>query len=304
MTSAGPANTSSKPRKPSRPLRRFVRWGLLQHVFWSVGNALTAGPLLLYLAMDLGAKGAALSWILAAPQLAGALRMATPRLAALLRGEKPAALLLFSLAYVLLLGQAWAAWTADSAWSLGIAGVVVVVCAHQLCEFMGQSALWGCIGYSVPAPLRGRYLAWRNSLGLAVSMPTMLAAGYFVDQWKQHQPDSPLGGYAITVLCGCASFACSVVCLAFLPAPLASSSRSDASAGGDLQPPTYGNFFRIAGSDASCYMGPWHHSPMASPKQPRISIPSSGLAFPRKLQWHCVALCWEDKRPLAPSWVG
>jgi hypothetical protein len=45
---------------------------------WGLGSGLTGTTLLFYLASSYGAKGMALSWLLAAPALVGVLRLFTP----------------------------------------------------------------------------------------------------------------------------------------------------------------------------------------------------------------------------------
>src|SRR5687767_12784877 len=55
---------------------------------WAVGNGLVSSLLVVYLATELGAKGLAISFILAAPRFAGLFRLGVPSLIARLRARK------------------------------------------------------------------------------------------------------------------------------------------------------------------------------------------------------------------------
>ena len=60
--------------------RRSLALGHVNGMLWSVGNGLTTGTLVNYLAIDLGASGLAFSLVLASPQIVSALRVAAPTL--------------------------------------------------------------------------------------------------------------------------------------------------------------------------------------------------------------------------------
>src|SRR5690242_11787241 len=82
--------------------RRALRLGYLNGVLWSVGNGLTSGTLIYYLAQELGASGVALSLLIAAPSLIGLLRLVTPALIDPLGGVKATCLKLSLVSYLLL----------------------------------------------------------------------------------------------------------------------------------------------------------------------------------------------------------
>lgn len=131
-------------------LRRALRLHLAAAALWAAGNALTAGTLLIYLALDLGATGGALSWILAAPALGGLLRLFAPWGVVVFRGVKPATLYLFGLAYVVLLGQPLATAPQAAGWGFTLTGLVTLVCVHQLLEYLAQACLWSWSEYPAP----------------------------------------------------------------------------------------------------------------------------------------------------------
>src|SRR5664279_5697501 len=82
--------------------RRALRLGYVNGVLWSVGNGLTSGTLVYYLAQELGASGVALSLLIAAPSLIGLLRLATPALIGPLGGVKATCLKTSLVSYALL----------------------------------------------------------------------------------------------------------------------------------------------------------------------------------------------------------
>jgi len=93
--------------------------------------------------------------------------------------------------------------------------------AHQLLEYVGTVALWSWWGDLVPLAIRGRYFARRQMVQLGVSIPTLLAAGYFADRWReqfQADPDRLLLAYAIPTAVGAAFLLASLVPLALMPA--------------------------------------------------------------------------------------
>jgi hypothetical protein len=181
--------------------RRALKLGLVNAAIWSVGYALTTGTLVNYMAQDLGAKGWQLSLVLAAPSLAGVLRLFTPAIMARAQTAKRAAIGAFCLAYVVLLGLPL----------VGVAGahlshgpaltiLILVSCTYQLLDFVGLVALWAWFADLVPLRVRGDYFGWRQTVQLTLTIPIALAAAYFSDHWKEAHKDSPtlvLLGYAM-----------------------------------------------------------------------------------------------------------
>src|SRR6185312_3507339 len=83
-------------------LSRAMRLANANAAIWAIGNGLISTLLVIYLAADLGAKGLAVSLILAAPRFAGVLRLAVPALMARLRARKGMCIAAYILSAVVL----------------------------------------------------------------------------------------------------------------------------------------------------------------------------------------------------------
>ncbi|MBX3411125.1 MAG: hypothetical protein KF708_00295 [Pirellulales bacterium] len=210
--------------KPAR--RRAMRLAIVNGTLWYAGNALTTGTLVIYLALDLGARGMSLSLILAAPALSGLLRLLTPRLIVSLGGAKRASVQLFSLSYGILSLLPGLIFLPDRA---AIAGLIVLLCVHQTLEYMGTVSLWTWLGALVPRRVRGRYFARRQMWQLAVAIPLILAGGMFADLWRETFPAAArawsLLAYVIPFATGCLLLVGSIVPLTAMP-PLELSARA------------------------------------------------------------------------------
>lgn len=203
------------------PRRRALCLAHQSAALWSLGNGLTTGALVNYLALDMGAQGKHLSLILAMPAAVGLLRLAAPAMIRLLGGVKRACLTPLLAGYLLLallpmLGTELRAWSPVSPlWAL-----VAVICTHQLLEHLGNVSLWVWLGELVPEPIRGRYFARRQVWQLAVLIPTLLVSGWFADHWRTSRSEHKLLGYAIPNAVGVAGLIASLVPLSLIPANL------------------------------------------------------------------------------------
>jgi MFS family permease len=211
----------SSPMPPGER-RRALAWGHVNGGLWAAGNALTTGALVVYLARDLGAAGLGLSLVLATPNLAGLSRLLAPAIIYRAGTARRACLRLLLASYVLILGLPAIATAASSLTRSGaVAAMIALLFCHQLLEYLGTVALWSWWGDLVPEPIRGRYFARRQRIQLAVSIPTLLASGYFADGWRQQfhdQPDRLLLAYAIPTGLGALLLLASVVPLRWMPA--------------------------------------------------------------------------------------
>lgn len=210
-----------QPLRPS-PRRRALCLAHYSAALWSLGNGLTTGALVTYLALDLGAQGRHLSLILAMPAAVGLLRLAAPAVIRTLGGVKPACLVPLAAGYLLLgllplLGTPVRHWFPISP----LAALVAVICTHQLLEHLGTVALWVWLGELVPRAIRGRYFARRQMWQLAALIPTLLAAGWFADQWRAMHPESKLLGYTLPNAVGVAALLAALVPLARMPGKIA-----------------------------------------------------------------------------------
>ncbi len=232
---AGPSTNQGSPAfaPAGNPRRQSLAWLLVNGALWAVGNGLTTGTLIIYLVLDLGAQGVAISWILAIPAAVGLLRLVSPLLIHLC-GTAKATCLWFSLvSYVLLLGLPLMTVPGVLPRAHLLASAVALLCVHQLLEYIATVAFWSWAADLVPRRVRGRFFARRQIWQLAVLIPTLLASGWFVDRWKfwhpapraatatlAATPGSPwrLAGYGITSAAGAACLLASLAPLLFIPA--------------------------------------------------------------------------------------
>ncbi|QDV72162.1 MFS transporter [Botrimarina mediterranea] len=158
---------------------------------WSLGNGLVSTTLVTYLALDLGASGVAIAWLLAAPRFAGALRVAAPALVAagarIGWGRKAFCLGCFAASGVVLALVPTVAWGYDDVdgpgkQGLRIAALVAAWCVYHLLEYVGGVALWSWIGDLYPRRLRSRLLGGRErwltlgrviGIGVSVSLAAL-----------------------------------------------------------------------------------------------------------------------------------
>ena len=202
--------------------RRALGLGLVQGALWSIGNGLTTGSLISYLARDLGAQGLALSLVLAAPNFAGILRLVAPSLIYRVGTARRACLGVLLASYLLIVGLPAIAVAAPViSRPVAVAAMIGLLFAHQLLEYVGSVALWAWWGDLVPLAIRGRYFGRRQRIQLAVTIPTLLASGYFADYWREQfktEPDRLLLAYAIPTALGALCLLGSLVPLALMPA--------------------------------------------------------------------------------------
>ncbi|HVT29113.1 MAG TPA: hypothetical protein VHE81_13950, partial [Lacipirellulaceae bacterium] len=99
----GAASTSGG-RVDHPQLAGAMRLANANAAIWAIGNGLISTLLVIYLAADLGAKGLAISLILAAPRFAGVLRLGVPALMARLRARKAICISAYVISSVVLCG--------------------------------------------------------------------------------------------------------------------------------------------------------------------------------------------------------
>lgn len=151
----------------SHARRRAIACSYANGLLWAVGNGLVSSTLVTYLALQLGAQGVAISMILAAPRLAGVLRLAAPAVFAWGAGRQvtgrfslgrktvciggylaSASVLVFVPTAALFAGGYGAKW--------GIAVLVASWSVYHLLEYAATVALWSWLGDVYPR--RGRSL--------------------------------------------------------------------------------------------------------------------------------------------------
>lgn len=222
--------------------RHAVRLAYLNGLLWALGNGLASTTLVVYLALDLGAKGRDISLILAAPQLVGVLRWwVAPLIGRIVERKRfclasylGSVLLLLTLPILSAPGV-----LPSPRWSL--AALVAIWCTYHLLEYLGTVALWSWLADMAPGRIRGRFLGRREAWMQAGRIVSMLLAGTFAYQWRAGHPDAARWiGYAVPAAVGALMMLVAIVPLGLAPA-LASES---AAATGRWTAPVFDRRFR------------------------------------------------------------
>ena len=231
MQNIGPINRK-KPSIDNDSRRRAIRLTYLNGFLWAIGNGLVATTLVIFLASELGAKGLAISLILASPRLVGVLRLGVPALVAKLApsgfGRKGLCIATYIASGVSLVFVPFAAIGVgqyDQGW--GIAALVASWGIYHLLEFTATVTLWSWIGDIYPAKRRSlllghreRWLVIGRILGLTVSI--LLAS-----VWSWLLPDAkkwiPL---AVSASLGAIFLILAVIPLVLMPAMATSRSAT------------------------------------------------------------------------------
>lgn len=181
-----------------RRARRLAYWN---GAVWAVGNGLTSTTLVIYLAFELNVPriGLGIGLIVAAPQIAGLLRLGAPALIGRLTDRKRFCLGAYLLSALVLLGLPFlAAPGCLPSAGASLTALVTFWCVYHLLEYLGTIALWSWLADLVPLRIRGRFIGRRERWMLGGRVVAMLACGLFTWWWKQTLP-RPLWwiGYAI-----------------------------------------------------------------------------------------------------------
>lgn len=191
----------------------------LNAALWAVGNGLVSTSLVIYLATELGAKGLAVSFILAAPRFAGLLRLAVPAVMGRVLSRKRLCVLSYAMsAIVLCVVPAAALLERRIANSDVIAVLVTAWCLYHLTEYAGTIALWSWLGDLTPRRVRGRMLGNRERwltlgrvAGIAVSIALALSWTWVYPNGSRWPP------LAVSALLGALMMLAAVAPLAFMP---------------------------------------------------------------------------------------
>jgi MFS family permease len=215
----------------TRKMRRAALKGFYGNgALWGLGNGLVSSSLVVYLAGNYGAKGLAVSLILATPRLVGVLRLATPFLMDWVGNRRRFAVQTFlASAAILLVLPVVSAPSVLPTPAASLAALVICWTCYHLCEFLGVIALWSWIGDAVPRRVRGRFIGKRAALMNTFQVAGMIAGAVSTSFWQQHtvatnQPANGWLGYAACVSCGAMLFA--LATLPLLSVPNVGSSQS------------------------------------------------------------------------------
>jgi len=130
---------------------------------WGAGNGMASTMLVIYLALEFGARGIAISLILSAPKFAGVLQLAAPAFFRSARRRKQFCLAMLLAASLLLLALPVAAAPGVAgAERVSLAVLVVVWSLYHLLEYLGVVALFAWLTDLAPAEVRGQWFGQRG----------------------------------------------------------------------------------------------------------------------------------------------
>lgn len=191
-----------------------VLWNSL---FWTAGNSLTSGGFLAYFAVELGARGSTLAVLLILPELLGVCGLSARRWI-LVWGPKRVFIGSSLLAFIPLALVPLLAFPALRPADSDLAWLIAALALHSLLRGVTFVALICWLTRVVPAAQWGRFLAWRQSVQLAVLLVIPVGAGFARDWWKLHWPaDRVLWAYAISFVVGVGFLALSVLVVWHVP---------------------------------------------------------------------------------------
>lgn len=206
----------------------------LNAFIWGVGNGLLSTALIVYLIRDIcrgepeAAVGTTVAWLIAAPRIAGLLRLLVPVLIDRCSRRKNfcTAMYLLSACVLATIPRLMPDLVPGSLES-GDTGrilffLVLVWCLYHLCEYMGMVALYAWMADLVPERFRGRFLGVREACLIAGQMLGFLTAGLYtywtVETMTQDVPAFPRWhAYLLPTWYGVGFFLAAVLPLLFVP---------------------------------------------------------------------------------------
>jgi hypothetical protein len=200
--------------------RRSIIAAYANAALWGAGSGLASTTLVVYLARAHGAGGLAVSWILAAPSLAGLLRLATPAWLARVASRRKFCIVVFlASAAVLALLPALSTPGVLGSSDRPILVVAATWASYQLLEWIAAVALWSWLGDLVPAAVRGRFLGRREAymhVGLLAGSATAIGVTLLFERLTPTSDASAtqLRAYATCSFAGAALMAIAAVVLA------------------------------------------------------------------------------------------
>ncbi|HYO26605.1 MAG TPA: MFS transporter [Lacipirellulaceae bacterium] len=168
-------------------LRRSFAAAYANAGLWGVGSGLASVTLIIFLVRIRGASGAEISWILAAPSLAGLVRLAAPAWIDCLGSRRRFCVAAFGASAAVLAAMPLLASPAMiPSPRAARAGIIATWVGYHVLEALGVVALWAWLADIIPAPIRGRVLgrreAWLN-IGAVVGGAAAIAATML---WPRH----------------------------------------------------------------------------------------------------------------------
>jgi len=153
---------------------------------WGAGNGMASTMLVIYLALEFGARGMAISLILSAPKLAGVLQLAAPAFFSSPQRRKRfcLAMLLGSSLILLVLPVIAAPGIAGSA-AVSLVVLVVGWSVYHLLEYLGVVALFAWLADLAPADVRGEWFGRRGRWLTGGKIAGALLSSLMALAWQQ-----------------------------------------------------------------------------------------------------------------------
>lgn len=177
---------------PRLKRNRAARRSLYQNAFfWGLGNGLFSTAMVVYLIRDIcrgeprEAVAVTIAWILAAPRIAGVLRLFVPTLIDRWGNRKRFCITHYALAPLILAGiPLLLPVFVQHSHATGrvvpvLAMLVLFWCSYHLVEYFGTVALCSWYGDLVPSRIRGRFLGVRDAWMIAGQTIAFLIAGLY-----------------------------------------------------------------------------------------------------------------------------
>jgi MFS family permease len=205
---------------PIAGVRRVMRLASANAALWAVGNGLVSTLLVVYLATEFGARGLAISLILAAPRFAGLMRLGVPAMIARWRQRKAICIAAYLASCTMLCALPLVAhgreYLSDGQ---ALAVLITAWCVYHLFEYAGTVALWSWLGDVIPRRIRGRCLGGREQWLLLGRIAGIAASAALELLWRRLLPDAPRWQpLALSASAGALMMALSVVPLVAMPA--------------------------------------------------------------------------------------
>jgi len=229
-------------------LRYLIKDGLAAQIMLT----LTSGVFLVAFALNLGASNFVIGLLAAIPPLTQLIQIPSIYLVERIRERRKISVISYSLSRFFLIFLILIPLVFSHRMTLYT--IVITILFNSVFNAVGGCSLNSWIHDFVPRRRLGTFFSKRLSLSWGISIPIGLAAGFFLDQWKQAYPDHALEGYSILFSGGLLMAVLSVYYLSRIPEPRMSDVESGRSLRDIiLQPFRYPNFRHLI-----LFLGSWN----------------------------------------------
>lgn len=213
-----PNETTPLPIFQRRRARRLAVWN---GAVWAIGNGLAGTTLVIYLARELYAEqlGLIVGLIVAAPRIAGLLRLGAPAVIERIGDRKRFCVACFLFGALMLSVLPWVCAPGrlpTPVWSL--VALIVLWCLYHLMQYLGTVALWSWLADVAPTRIRGRFLGLRERWMVAGTAAAAIDVGLFIWGVSRIYPELPAWiPYGIAAGLGAAFMIAALVPLCLMP---------------------------------------------------------------------------------------